>query len=219
MGSLFAQRGSLFAQNSKTNLFSLLYRHTPLLGICRYINPLPQPTPKHQFSKKTKNLPPVRKNNCCTSAALMQLRECGHECDGINFAAQMCWYKWMLQHECGSVRGPMGPQAACILHEVVKMSLMINETLVIALDEALVHALVHSVACHSPHWGACSCSCRGPARFTFCTIGLKKMKRMKIWHTWCKLTRNQLELKEIFKNQQIQYKGPAWCYLQNTEVN
>ena len=99
------------------------------------------------------------------SSVEMLLSEC-ELCDDIsciNFAAQMHWYKWMLQRECCSVRGQGG---ACTHHEVARMSLTINEALGLVLDEALVHALIHSVACSGFCWGTCSCPCWGPVRFS-----------------------------------------------------
>ena len=65
---------------------------------------------------------------CCRSATWMLRNECGgahvaplkceccvwmHLCNHddicyLNFAVQMCWYKWMLQLECSSMRGPGG---------------------------------------------------------------------------------------------------------------
>jgi hypothetical protein len=64
-----------------------------------------------------------------------------------------------MRYECVNVAGWEGLGAACTPHEVARMSFTIIEALGIVLDELLVHALVHSVACRGPGRGACSCSC------------------------------------------------------------
>ena len=81
----------------------------------------------------------------------------------ITIAAQMRWYKWMLQSECGNVRRPGGGMLTSWSHN---LSSTINNVGIV-LDKALVHSLVQSVACCCPCWGVCFCPCRGFARFTF----------------------------------------------------
>ena len=49
--------------------------------------------------------------------------------------------------------------AVCTPDEVARMSFTLIEDLGIVLDELLVHALVHSIACRGPCRKACSCSC------------------------------------------------------------
>ena len=62
----------------------------------------------------------------------------------------------MWQRECGSVRGT---RSGLHISTGCENVITINEDLGIVLDEALVHASVHSVACPGPCQGAYSCSC------------------------------------------------------------
>ena len=103
----------------------------------------------------------------------------------------MLWCKWMLQRECGSVRGHGGG-----LHtsEIARMSFTINEAPGLVIDKALVQ----SVTCRGSFWGACSRPCS------------------KNWLQY----RKHLQSKENTKNWQSKDNGPARCDdLPSTEVN
>ena len=117
------------------------------------------------------------------------------ECDNLscmNFVAQMWWYKWMPQRECGRAmsKGPGEAPEACTPHEVSWVSLTINEvpSLGIVLDQALLYSLVQLVACKGPWWGACSCACWEPRLFAFSMIALREMHRIKIAQACWQLT-------------------------------
>ena len=107
----------------------------------------------------------ARQHKCCMNAAAWMW-------------ASMWWHEFcctnaLNQSEWGSVNVAAwnGYRTACTPHEVTRMSFTINEALGIVLDEVFVHAL-GPLSCLlwsllTQCWGACSCPCWGPSRFTF----------------------------------------------------
>ena len=149
----------------------------------------------------------------------------------INFAAQMHWYKWMLQCEipwmwqCERATGQ--PLHTSWGGENV---LQYHKALGIVLDKAPLHTLAQSVACSGPF--------KGP-RYLFLSLLRTRGCLVYIWYDFTQKNAKHKDLaclvetdvniecnyywkkcKQSWKNLQIQYKRPAWCNdLQSTEVS